>query len=181
MTQTVIISRATEAVIPAIVAIANGVALPFLSEEQRLKGFLLPYTDVEYRDFAKRAEYFYVLALDQEPIGFVLAHSSEKIDLFGGEVYLHIKDTQTPPFIIVRQTGIAQGFAHKGYGRMLYEFLFQQVRDGIHRYPRAVCFIWKTPPNRASEQFHRAVGWKEVETYSLRNDDGVVGIWEREL
>lgn len=38
-------------------------------------------------------------------------------------------------------------------------------------------FILKQPHSPASEKFHRAVGWKELETYHLKSGEGVVGIW----
>ena len=180
-TEALKIDRATDEVVPAITALANKVAPPNLSEEERQNGFLLPYTADQYRDFTQRAEHFYILCLDKQLIGFVLAHSSEKIDLFGGEVYLHIKSIEPRPFIVVRQICIAPEFSNKGYGRKLYDFLFARANEDSTRYPRALSFIWKHPPNPASEKFHRAVGWKELETYSLKNGDGVVGIWARTI
>lgn len=179
--KTLRIDKATEQFVPAITALADKVALSHLSEVARQGGFLLPYTEAEYRDFARRAEHFYVLFLDEQLIGFVLAHSSETIDLFGGEVYLHIKDVQRQPFIVVRQICIAPEFSDKGCGRKLYDFLFKRAEEDIAGYRTMVCFIWKSPPNPASEKFHRAVGWKELETYTLKNSNGVVGIWARAI
>ncbi len=171
------IDRATDEAVPAITALANKVALSNLSEDKRQKGFLLPYTAAQYRDFVRRAEHFYILCLGERLIGFILAHSSEKIDLFGEEVYLYIKNIQEQPFIVVRQICIAPEFSNRGYGRKLYDFLFKHAEKGITGYWTAVSFIWKRPPNPASEKFHRAVGWKKLETYTLKNGDGVVGIW----
>lgn len=175
------IVKATDEVVPAITALANKLALPNLSEEERQKGFLLPYTADQYRDFTQRAEHFYILCFDKRLIGFVLAHSSEKIDLFGGEVYLHIKNIESRPFIVVRQICIDPEFSNKGYGRKLYDFLFTRINEGSTRYSRALSFIWKRPPNLASEKFHRAVGWKELKIYSLKYGDGAAGIWARTI
>jgi GNAT superfamily N-acetyltransferase len=180
------IARATDEVVPAITALANTVAPPNLSEEERQNGFLLPYTADQYRDFTQRAEHFYVAHLDKQVIGFVLAHSSEKIDLFEGEVYLHMKTLESRPFMVVRQICIAPEFSHKGYGRKLYDFLFARVHEDSTRYPKALTFIWKSCPglglpNPASERFHRAVGWKELEIYARTNGDGVAGIWARTI
>jgi predicted GNAT superfamily acetyltransferase len=171
------ICKATDEYIPAVTSLADRVALSHLSEEERQRGFLRPYTQSKYQDFARHAEHFYVLLLDKLLSGFVLAHSSDKIDLFGQEVYLRMKEIQELPFIVVRQICIAPEISNKGYGRKLYDFLFKRAEEDIPKYRAAVNFIWKTPPNPASEKFHTALGWKELETYTLKNGTGVVGIW----
>lgn len=171
------IDRATGKSVSAITALANRVALLNLSEEQKQRGFLLPYTAAQYSDFTRLADHFYILHVGKQFTGFVLAHSSEKIDLSDEEVYLHTKDTEANPFIVARQICVAPEFSNRGYGRKLYAFLFACAEKDIPRYQTAICFIWKHPHNQASEKFHRAVGWEEQETYILKNGDGVVGIW----
>lgn len=181
MRQTLTFEKVTDEFVPAVTALADKLAFSNSSEEERQQGFLLPYTEDQYRDYAKHAEYFFVLRLGKQVIGFVLAHSSEKIDLFGGEIYLHMRKLQTQPFIVGRQVGIAREFSHKGYARKLYNFLFKYLKKDIARYPTVMGFIWKHPPNPASEKFHRALGWKELETYHLKSGEGAVGIWERTI
>lgn len=171
------IDKATNEFIPAIAALAEKLSLSNLSNEQRQGAFLLPYTEAEYLDFAMRAEHFYVLWLGEQLLGFILAHGSETIDAFGGEVYLHMKNLLKEPFIVVRQICIAPEFLHRGYGRRLYEFLFERAEKDIPGYRKMLSFIWKHPPNLASEKFHRKLGWTELETYSLKNGAGAVGIW----
>jgi predicted GNAT superfamily acetyltransferase len=175
------IDKATDELVPAITALANKVALSKLSDEQRQKGFLVPYSAEEYGDFARRADHFYVLCLGKQLIGFVLAQASDKPELSDDDIYLHIKTTRPQPLILVRQICIAPEFSGRGYGRKLYDYLFK--RAGTH--PgfdwTAVCFIWKSPANPASEKFHKALGWEELETYTLKNGDGVVGIWARTI
>lgn len=173
------IDRLNDEMVPAITALADRVALSKLSEESKQSGFLIPYTEAQYRDFARLAEHFYVLHDGRQAIGFVLAHHSEKIDLWDEEIYLHIKHTQTEPFVVIRQICVAPEFSGRGYGRKLYDFLFERIGKFSPSYRKAICFIWKLPPNPASEKFHRAVGWSELETYSLKNGKGVVGIWAR--
>ncbi len=175
------IDKATDEVVPAIIALANKVTFSNASEKERQGGFLFPYTAAQYRDFTQRAEHFYILCLGKKLIGFVLAHSSEKNDFFWEEAYLHIKGIQARPFIAVRQICIAPEFSNRGYGRKLYDFLFRHIEKDITRYRTAICFIWKRPPNTASEKFHRSVGWKEIDTYTLKNGSGVVGIWARTI
>ena len=179
--KTLRIDKATDEFIPAVTTLADRIAFSRLSKEERQGGFLLPYTEDQYRDFAKHAEHFYVLFLSRQLIGFVVAHSSEQIDLFGEEVYLYMKNIQRRPFIVVRQICIAPELSHRGYGRKLYDFLFKRAEEDIANYRAMVSFIWKSPPNLASEKFHRAVGWKELETYTLKSSNGVVGIWARTI
>jgi predicted GNAT superfamily acetyltransferase len=102
------------------------------------------------------------------------------IDLFGGEAYVHMKELETRPFIVVRQIGIAPGCSHHGYAQRLYDFIYEHAKQDTARYAAMMCFVWKQPSNLASENFHRAVGWKEMETYQFENG-GVVGIWARSI
>lgn len=181
MPKTLTIEKISNEFIPAVAALAAKLSPSNLSEEDRRKGFLLPYTEAQYREFARRAEHFYILRDGKQVVGFVLAHSNELSHLFEEEVYLYIQSRQTRPFLVVRQIGVAPEFKNRGYGRMLYAFLSKRVEKDIARYPMMIGFIWKRPPNTASEKFHRALGWKELETYHLRSGDGVVGIWARTI
>lgn len=172
------IDRATDELVNDITALANKVARQEVPYVERQNGFLRPYKEDEYKQFVYHAEQFYVLRHGERLIGFVLAHSDGQIDQFGEEVYLHIKTTQTGPFLVVRQICIDPEFSRKGYGQGLYEFLFKYSDADISRYRKAVCFIWEKPLNEASEEFHRKVGWTKCESYSLDDSEGRVGIWE---
>jgi predicted GNAT superfamily acetyltransferase len=174
--------RATLKFLPAISALAEKVAFSTLSENQRSAGFLLPYSEIEYRTFINFAEHFYVLADSKTLAGFVLAHTSEKIGLFGWEeIYDYISRMKSGPFIVVRQICVDPDYSTKGYGRKLYEELFEHTQNEKALHPVAVGFIWQRPCNLASEKFHRALGWKKIDTYALKNGEGVVGIWERKI
>jgi len=175
------IDRATVKLVPDITALAKKLARKKLSKEERQKGWLIPYEETQYKDFVQHAEHFYVLHFGKQLIGFVLAHSNEQIDRFGDEIYLHIKTIQTPPFIVVRQICIDPAFSNKKYGRDLYEFLLKYSDLNRAHYRKAICFIWKNPPNLGSEEFHRKVNWEESETYTLKNGKGVAGIWARTI
>ena len=87
-------------------------------------------------------------------IGFVLAHSSERIALFGGEVYVHMKETQKRPFVVVRQIAIDPEFSNRGCGRKLYEFLAERAKATGGQHPTLAGFIWKRPSNHPRER-HR--------------------------
>ncbi len=172
------IDRATGEHIPAITALAKKVAPKNQSAVKEQNGFLRPYNAAQYKDFVQHAEHFYVLRLGKRPIGFVLAHSDEQIDRWKGEVYLHIKNTQKSPFVVVRQICIDPEFSRKGYGRGLYDFLFKYSDLDTTRYTKAIAFIWKHPTNPPSKKFHSAEGWAELEPpYRLKDGQGVVGIW----
>jgi len=184
------IDRATEDLVPAITALANKASRKNLTEQQRQNsGFLIPYTEAQYKRYARHAEHFYVLRRRKQVIGFVLAHSSEKIDYFGGEVYLYIKNEPairtrlTDPFIVGRQICIDPDLSHKGYGRELYTFLFKHSEIDFQHYRTVVGFIWQSPePNIRSEIFHRQQGWEELGTYIFKKDPGRrVGIWSRTI
>lgn len=142
-------------------------------------GFLIPYSESEYYRFVKNAEYFYVALVKDRLAGFVLAHTKATNRRFGGEVYNYIERTQQGSYIFVRQICIAPDpeFAGKGIGKALYSHLFSVARDA--ELNAAFCFIWKRPRNIASEKFHIATGWKEIDTYRLLDKRGVVGIWQR--
>jgi predicted GNAT superfamily acetyltransferase len=176
------IVRATEKLAPGIASVANSMAYSSLSErEKREFGFLLPYTEKEYAGFAQHADHFYVLCDKDKVIGFVLAHSSSQIDQYGGEVYLHIKTAQTQPFFVIRQICVDKDRYHKGYGRTLYEYLFERLARDTTQDCQAIGFIWKQPPNRPSEEFHKKLGFKELGVYALKDGERVTGIWARTI
>lgn len=172
------LDKARDEFIPAITALAEKFCPSKLSEKQREEGgFLIPYTESEYRYFAKHAEHFYVLIVGSQVVGFLLAHSSETIQLFGGEVYLHISKVLKRPFIVVRQICIAPEFSNMKNVKALYDFLVQQLKKSMVCYETMVGFSWKQPYNNPrSEKIHEKLGWKELEIYTLKNSEGVVAI-----
>jgi hypothetical protein len=191
VSETVKVVRATLEFLPAIAALADKVDIQKLSEEQRCAGFLIPYSESQYRTFVNHAEHFYVLAAANKLIGFVLAHTSEQIDLFGRkiglsgreEVYDYIARLIREPFIVVRQICVDPGYPTKNnYGRKLYEELLVHIRRAKVPHPFAVGFIWERPwHNCRSEKFHQDLGWKKIDTYALTDSEGVVGIWQLKL
>lgn len=171
------IEKVNDEFIRPVTSLADKLAYSNLSEDERQGGFLLPYSESQYRNFAKHAEYFYILSIDKRLIGFLLAHSSAKIDFFGEEVYLHMKTLQKKPFIVVRQIGIDPEFSKRGYALSLYNFLIKSIGKDTSHDLKIIGFIWKCPPNPASEKFHKALGCKELEIYHLKTGEGAVGIW----
>lgn len=164
-----------------IVSLANRLARIDNSSQKNNNGFLVPYSEAEYRRFAEEADFFYVLVVGGRVSGFLLAHSSQKTGQFGGEVYDYIDHAQKGSYLIVRQVCIAPEMSHKGLGKKLYNHLFKAATETSKQFSAAFCFIWKNPPNSESERFHKAIGWREIETYRLLNGDGEVGIWKYTL
>lgn len=171
------IERVAAALVPAVVHLAEQLRPRNLTQEDSKRGFLLPYSEAEYLNFAHTAEYFYAVIDAGRLVGFVLAHSSDRIGEFGGEVYLHMKEIQKRPFTVIRQIGVDPNARNKGYGRMLYDFVAERVHEEQSE-AMMMAFIWKRPPNFASELFHAAAGWREMEVYKLRSGERVAGIWE---
>lgn len=175
------IRGASESDVGGIVSLANRLARTDSLRQKDNNGFLVPYSEAEYRKFVAEADFNYVLFVDGRFSGFLLAYSSHKIDQFGGEVYDYINRTQKGSYLVVRQVCIAPELSHKGLGTKLYNHLFEAATKNSKQFSSAFCFIWKNPPNSESERFHKALGWREIETYHLINGDGEVGIWKYTL
>lgn len=175
------IKGASERDVAGIVSLANRLERTENLSQKDNNGFLLPYSEAEYRRFIAEADFFYVLLVGGRVSGFLLAHSSQKTGQFGGEVYDYIDRTQKGSFLIVRQVCVAPELSHKGLGTKLYNHLFEAATENGKQFTAAFCFIWKNPPNSESERFHKAIGWREIETYRLLNGDGEVGIWKYSL
>lgn len=175
------IKSATKRDVGGIVSLANKLERTDAFSQKGNNGFLLPYSEVEYRRFVEEADFFYVLFAGGRVSGFLLAHSSQKTGQFGGEVYDYIDRTQKESYLIVRQVGVAPELSHTGLGAKLYEHFFEAATENSEKFTAAFCFIWKAPLNSESERFHKAIGWSEIETYRFLNGDGEVGIWKYSL
>ena len=172
------IATVTSEAVPAITRLAQQLGPSTDHEKNGREGFLNPYTEAEYRSFLRRAEYFHAVLDGEFVLGFVLAHASERIEEFGfgGEVYFRMRDLATRPFTVIRQVAVDPKARNQRWGLRLYDIVAKLSYDD-----RAVrdmwAFIWQNPRNAASEGFHSALGWQEVETYALRSDNRVAGIW----
>lgn len=172
------IAKASHADVRNICMLAHKITDVGGAAEKKNNGFIIPYTENEYHEFAEHADYFFTLYSGDILTGFVLAHSSQKTNEFGGEVYKFINESIDDEYIIVRQICVDPEYSRKGYGKMLYEHIFRLARKSSNKYAGAICFIWKKPLNMESEKFHNKTGWKEINTYSLKNGKGRVGIWK---
>jgi GNAT superfamily N-acetyltransferase len=177
--------RATLDFVPEIFTLAEKLSPDKLSPDS-LKhiGFLRPYTRAEYRQFVTVAEYFYVFRIEGRIVGFVLAHTSDRLSCFASdEVYSRIAVSKGgSSFIVVRQVAVDPDFVGRGYGRYLYEQLSQKIRSFNSRDDTAMAFIWEKPlNNEASANFHKALGWHRVDEHKGLQKGGDVGIWEVKL
>jgi GNAT superfamily N-acetyltransferase len=176
------LEKVTDDFIPGVTDLAKKLAPATLSMEASQRGFLRPYTEDQYRAFAGWAEHFYILRRGKKKlVGFVLAHSSEKIDLVHDdqsreEIYRYMRQQHGGHFVVGRQIGIDPEFSRSGYGRKLYEFLIECIKKDDASCPTIMGFIWKDPPNPSSEAFHKALGWEEWKALRVKGG-GEVGIW----
>jgi predicted GNAT superfamily acetyltransferase len=76
--------------------------------------------------------------------------------------------------IIISSAGRGQGLA-----RSLYEDLFAAAKHAGHK--RVVCEVNIDPPNRASEAFHRAMGFAAVGEATIHGGTKTVRYLERSL
>ncbi len=165
----------------AVACLARKVAIGDTDGSEHPRGFLIPYTEQEYEDYARRADFFEVLELQGMLRGFVLAHSGGMSAAFGGEVYEHIRVSHPGSHLVVRQICVDPDCAGLGLGRALYASVLERARCAQPPLHTALCFIWEHPANDASAHFHAATGWHRMESFVLRDGRGRVGIWQREL
>lgn len=71
-------------------------------------------------------------------------------------------------FVYIDRIIVAAGARGRGYGRALYEDLFDLARRG--EYGWIACEINREPPNLVSDAFHAALGFNEVG--STASNDG---------
>lgn len=180
------IKKATLDRIGKIASFALRIDYARLTRKQREGfGFIFADDESEYSKFVNAANWFYLLESGEEVIGFVLAHSNALSYEREMEVYAHLSTLAGDNFVIVRQICVGIDYAHRGFGRALYDHLFKEIESSNNQHRTAYTFIWKQPANGASENFHRELGWKEIEKYQLKKplsaDRCEVGIWAREI
>ena len=76
-----------------------------------------------------------------------------------------------PSFAYVDRIVVAQAARGRGIARQLYEELFREAYKA--QFDSIVCEVNFEPPNRASEAFHRQLGFSEVGRAVLENGKGV--------
>jgi len=82
-------------------------------------------------------------------------------------------------FVYVDRVVVSPVARGRGYGRRLYEALFQRARAAAH--DRIVCEINTDPPNHASDVFHEGMGFVEVGASVIHGGAKSVRYMERRL
>ena len=77
-----------------------------------------------------------------------------------------------PRFVYVDRIVVASPARGRGYARRLYDDLFKQTLSAGH--DRVVCEVNMQPPNPASDAFHAALGFVEVGTATIHDDNRTV-------
>lgn len=156
---------AKELTIPANI---SGEAL----ERWCVSGFLVSgYTVDEYTSFAVR-RHFYAMLTENVVASFLLGYSENEPvapNDFGSRF---IRERFGKSNIIIKQIGTSPSYMGRGYARLLYGFLHQVPKSDLY------AAIVKSPPNRGSERFHKALGFEECATFE-HPDTKPRGIWRK--
>lgn len=82
-------------------------------------------------------------------------------------------------FYYIDRVVVSSAWRGRGIARLLYEDL--QRRTIVENRLRLVCEINSTPPNPASDDFHRKLGFTVVGSQELVGRDKTVCYWAKEL
>lgn len=140
------------------------------------EGFLAAnYTEEDYSKLIEMATFSYVLEIEDEIVGFLVAYGSELVDP-KDEFNTHILNTICDKFVTVRQIFLSPKaeFRRKSFGCKLYMHLFAQIMDQYshEETPRSVFGdIVKTPVNIPSRDFHLVTGFEIVGEMTTSKDN----------
>lgn len=118
-------------------------------------GFLVSdYSKEDYADFLQRADYFFVIMVNKDIVGFMLAYSHDKIRK---EEYINnlIRERSDVPFVLIKQVCIDKKNAGSGYAKNLYDYLFRHARE--KKFSGAIVH---KPRNTRSIEFHERLGFR---------------------
>lgn len=169
------ILRATQEHIPRILELAQARSLDAVdSTVASQEGFLVSgYTEDVYQARLADAEHFYVAVKGADVLGFLLAYSDERIE--PDEWLNHRIKTTLGSFLVIKQICVARAAARQGIASQLYHHVMEQWTS----HP-VIAAVVSEPPNEASAQFHRKLGF--VELTRMRPPDGrlrVVWVWRK--
>ena len=157
------IRKATTEDAPAIVALIEKIHIKNLDD---LTGGFLTSPDVNvknYLDLISRRPFCYVAEVGGVIAGFIMA------DPFGPRwkknYDYYIKLFSHKGFVFIERVGILPEYRHKGFGKALYERLFEDSHEKLF-----VACVSKNPRNTSSEIFHQNLGFKKVDEHVW--DDG---------
>jgi predicted GNAT superfamily acetyltransferase len=145
-------------------------------EDPASKGFLAAnYTENDYSNFIKIANFAFILEVGDELVGFLVAYGSELVDP-KDEFNMHVKRTICDRFVTVRQIFLSpkDEFRRKHFGSHLYKHLYQRVMEHYseEETPRPIVGdIVMTPVNVPSRDFHLNTGFKVVGEMTTSKDN----------
>ena len=155
----------------AVSQLADSIDLA-LVDDPAGKGFLAAnYTETDYQKFIEMAMFSFILQVDEEIVGFLIAYGSELVDP-KDEFNTHVKETICREFVTVRQIFLSpkDEFRRKNYASHLYKHMYEQIieyygrdnnSDNKENKPRPVyADIVKTPVNVPSRDFHFRTGFE---------------------
>jgi len=138
-------------------------------------GFLVSgFSEGVYRHFVDSADFFYVATIDDEPAGFLLAYSRDRIQ---PDEWLNwrLRERHPDPFVLIKQICVAQRFSSRGIASQLYELIIEQGGE-LPLFAAVVI----DPPNARSIHFHERHGFREVARATP--PDGLLrSLWGRNL
>ncbi len=174
--QTIILRDAKVTDAQPVARLADSIDLA-LTADPKGKGFLAAnYTEADYKKFIEMADFSFVLTVDNEDIGFLVAYGSELVDP-KDQFNNHIKENLSEKFVTVRQIFLSpkDEFRRKNYGSYLYKHLYERIIDNYkekEENPRSVyADIVKTPVNIPSRDFHFSTGFEIVGEMTTSKDN----------
>lgn len=108
--------------------------------------------------------------------GFLLAMSHNSS--YSGLNFAWFKQ-RYPRFVYIDRIAIASEARGRGIARTLYHDLFQEAER--ERHTLVACEVNQQPPNRPSEAFHLALGFKPIGEADLADQNKTVQYFIREL
>ncbi len=172
MNEKIIKARTSD--IDAIKTLSNQYQFSKLSNlEKKTHGFLVSdFNESSYLYFIDKAEFFFVLLVNDTTEGFILAYTDKFMD---DNEYLKSKIIKVNrPFIIIKQICIDKANLKRGYGKKMYNTLFHKVKN----LPIVVAIVIE-PYNLASIEFHKKLGFRELFQFKP-NDKLQRSMWIKE-
>ena len=136
---------------------------------------LSPMDRERYHYFEQFAEQFLLAELDGQPAGFLIA-LREGLSAYDSENYLWFSRHYSQ-FLYIDRIVIDPAFRGRGIGKALYQSVFRCAAAATLPYVTAE--IDTIPYNEASLLFHKAMGFREVGTQTVRGGSITVSLQER--
>ena len=125
--------------------------------------------------YKQHAVYFWVAEIESKVAGFliVLAPGLQ----YDSENYIWFSEAY-PSFAYVDRIVIAEFARGKGFGKALYQKLFEEAGSFTER---VTCEVNTFPPNPESLSFHKVMGFKEVGQQETEGGTKTVSLQAKEL